>query len=590
MKKLIGFVMLLILFQMSSGYENNGMEKMNIMEEIIEEGSTNYLMKANYPIIPYYVKVYRFPAGTKIKVNVTVEQVKEKEGEIRYAPPIKADGFYNIEIKNDANFEVYPEKWYDYSIGIGRDGENIWTFLTIYLYKERIINKKIFEAIKFNVKIEYTLPSHSLIKKDAYDLLIICPQKWVDAIQPFKEHKERHGIRTLIMEVENIYANYNARDDAEKVKYFIKDVIENYGIKYVLLVGGRKFGIKERWHVPVRYAHLDDGSRWESRYLSDLYYADVYRYEDGIAFEDWDSNGNGIFAEWWLKGRDYIDLYPDVYVGRWAARNKIEVKIMVDKTINYENKKFDEFYKFIMVAGDSYNDTHGYIEGEMATWEAYKYMEGFEAVKVWASEVSLNARNIRNAMNGGGGFAYFCGHGNPFSWSTHKPYTFDEWEDGFQIFDMPFLKNGCKLPIVVIGGCHNSQFNVTIFNTFNKEKVWKGENAPECWSWWLTRKIGGGAIATIGNTGLGYHGSEDSNNDGIADYLQILDGWLEINFFRLYNEGINVLGELHSKTLEGFINTFPGDEKMPLKDRIDCKVVEEWLLLGDPSLKIGGYE
>jgi len=24
-------------------------------------------------------------------------------------------------------------------------------------------------------------------------------------------------------------------------------------------------------------------------------------------------------------------------------------------------------------------------------------------------------------------------------------------------------------------------------------------------------------------------------------------------------------------------------------DRIDCKTIEEWVLLGDPSLKIGGY-
>jgi len=395
----------------------------------------------------------------------------------------------------------------------------------------------------------------------------------------------------MVKTVENIVSSYSGRDDAEKVKYAIKDAIEQYGIKYVLLFGGRKPGVKERWYVPVRYSHLDDNSNWEASYLSDLYFADVYKYEDGQpVFEDWDSNGNGIFAEWRMAGKDYLDLYPDVYVGRLACRNKAEVKIMIDKIITYEDFPFNEFYKFILVAGDSYNDSHGYIEGELATWEAYKQLEGFEAVKVWASEVDLSAENIINAMNDGAGFAYFCGHGNPMSWSTHEPYNFDEWEEGLQIFDMPLLENGYKLPIVVIGGCHNSQFNVTIFNSFNKEKLWKGENAPECWSWWLTRKINGGAIATIGNTGLGYHGSEDSNEDGIADYLQVLDGWLEINFFRLYNEGIDMLGMLHATTLTGFINTFPGNEKMPLTDVIDIKVTQEWCLLGDPSLKIGGYD
>ena len=90
-----------------------------------------------------------------------------------------------------------------------------------------------------------------------------------------------------------------------------------------------------------------------------------------------------------------------------------------------------------------------------------------------------------------------------------------------------------------------------------------------------------GAIATIGNTGLGYHGDEDENNNSIPDYLEILDGWLEINFFKNYGKS---LGEMHGDTITGYVNTFD-----PMKYNIDCKVVQEWLLMGDPSLKIGGY-
>jgi len=26
-----------------------------------------------------------------------------------------------------------------------------------------------------------------------------------------------------------------------------------------------------------------------------------------------------------------------------------------------------------------------------------------------------------------------------------------------------------------------------------------------------------------------------------------------------------------------------------MEDKIDCKIVQQWALLGDPSLKIGGY-
>ena len=595
MKRIVVAILVFALLPSLTGYNSIKISQNGEgQEEIIYSDTiSGYLMQAGYPVLPYIAKTYEFPLGTKIEVKVEVMEIEEKEvDKIKIANPPKIDGLEDIKLSfKPKEFEIYPQKWYEYSIGIGRRNGKLMTILNLYLYPDRVRKDGILlHANKFAVKINHD-KIYSYSCKDEYDLVIVYPQKWENSLIPLKEHKEKYGIRTLMMPIEEILFKYDGRDDAEKLKYFIKDALEEYGIKYVLLVGGRKFGFKEEWYVPVRYSHLNDGSNWEASYLCDLYFADIYKYEDGKpVFDDWDSNGNGVFGEWSFKGKDYLDLYPDVYIGRLPCRNEKEVKIMVDKIITYETQPFEEFYNFILVAGDSYNDSHGFIEGELATWEAYKQLSNkFKAIKVWASEVDLNAKNIGNALNGGAGFAYFCGHGNPMSWSTHEPYNFDEWEDGYQIWDMPFLKNGYKLPIVVIGGCHNSQFNVSIFNSFDKEKIWKGENAPECWSWWLTRKIGGGAIATIGNTGLGYHGSEDENNDGIADYLQVLDGWLEINFFRLYNEGIDMLGMLHGETLSGFIDTFPGDDKMPLKDTIDIKVVQEWCLLGDPSLKIGGY-
>ena len=30
-------------------------------------------------------------------------------------------------------------------------------------------------------------------------------------------------------------------------------------------------------------------------------------------------------------------------------------------------------------------------------------------------------------------------------------------------------------------------------------------------------------------------------------------------------------------------------EYYSMEDKIDCKIVQQWALLGDPSLKIGGY-
>ena len=172
---------------------------------------------------------------------------------------------------------------------------------------------------------------------DEYDLLIICPSNWVEQLQPLKEHKEKYGIKTIIVSLDEIYGGKyfatQGRDDAEKVKYFIKDAIENWGIEYVMLVGGRKFS-KEEWIMPVRYAYSIDKVPpfTENGYLSDLYFADIY--DANGNFSSWDTNGNGIYAEYDYNGRyDDVDLYPDVYVGRLPCRNKLELKIVVNKII-----------------------------------------------------------------------------------------------------------------------------------------------------------------------------------------------------------------------------------------------------------------
>ena len=41
---------------------------------------------------------------------------------------------------------------------------------------------------------------------------------------------------------------------------------------------------------------------------------------------------------------------------------------------------------------------------------------------------------------------------------------------------------------------------------------------------------------------------------------------------------------IHSNTISDYVTFFN-----PNRDEIDRKTVEQWVLLGDPSLKIGGY-
>ncbi len=574
-----------------------------------------YLRNDGYPMLPYYVKTYTFPVGTKIeeiKVEARNVETIKLDKKIAPAPPavslnMKIDNYRAKEGEIYSKDVFYPEDWYSYKIGVGiKDGKRV-VFLSIHLYplKYNAVRNEALYAHDINVRVKYELPVKAMFTNDEYDLLIICPEKFVDELQPLKEHKESHGIKTLIETVESITSSYSGRDNAEKVKYAIKDAIEQYGIKYVMLVGGLDSPIKsDTWLVPVRYSHLDDQA--EKTYLTDLYFADVYKYEDGQpVFDDWDSNGNGVFAEWSMRGKDVLDLYPDVYVGRLACRNEKEVEIMVNKIIYYEeNAAGSEWFKrAILVGGDTFDDTAttNFYEGEVANQVFFDNLPSdFEAIKVWYSEGNMKQSNVIAAISQGGGFLHFSGHGSPGEWMAK---SFEggkaKYILGLDIYHMPLLKNEGMYPVTVIGGCHNSMFNATLYDSVTEIiksiilkyilgkpfTTWYWIPCPECFGWFIVRQPAGGAIASIGCTGLGYGSVGDYDGNGIPDCVEYVLGWAEVHLAKFYAEGIDILGMTHSTVLTEYINTFDCNG-----DRIDRKTVEEWVLLGDPTLKIGGYE
>jgi len=467
----------------------------------------------------------------------------------------------------------------------------------------------IYYSENVEIKISYEEPSNPITFPDEYDLLVISPSEFEQTLQPFIEHKNNHNLNTRLVTLEEIYMDYtDGRDNQENIKLCIKDAKENWGISYVLLVGGM-VGQKDEWYLPVRYG----GSQSEDAYISDLYYADIYK-ENGTVFEDWDSNGNGIFAEYSFFNKDEIDGNPDVYVGRLACRDIDQVVTMINKIINYENNPADDswFKHMLLIGGDTYptSGASEAYEAEIDTNVSASYMDGFEIERLWASTGTLTGQeSVEQAINNGAGFIHMAGHANPSILVTHPPNNksakikilhmynlpiinaidmivrrkgFSKFLDKLMEPRMPILTNVDKLPIVLVGGCHNSQFNTSLLNIFKdgfSHAYGYGDFVPKCWSWWLTSKEDGGAIATIGNTGLGM-GLEGFN------YPNGLDGWLYPRFFYNYRQlGKENIGEAHSAAIADYVNEFDIN-----KDGEDRQMVQQWALLGDPSLMIGGYQ
>jgi len=436
-------------------------------------------------------------------------------------------------------------------------------------------------SIGQNITNEYT-HNHSCVTQ--YDLLCIAPKVFSKHLQPFINHKNAVGIKTLLETMEEISASYDGRDPAEQLKYAIKDAKEQYNISYVLLVGGLKplgFG----WYVPVRYAQLNDGSGY-TEFLTDLYFADLYK-ENGT-FDDWDSNGNGVFGEWGAGG-DVLDLTPDVAIGRLPCRTTKEVDTIVQKIITYENQTGGAswFHTMVAIGGDSFPAYSGY-EGEETCDIAASYMTNFTIKKLYTSTGALTGPDdIIQAINQGCGFLMTRGKGGTERIRMGLPEGAEIV--AFQNKDVSQLKNTKEYPICVLGECIHARFDICMMNLLKVMRNISGYSTYdcvyECIAWRLIRERNAGAIAVLTNTNICYGAVGDANSNGIPDDAETYGGFLAVELFRLYSQGgITTLGMLYQQALINYVNQFPVHVNI-----VHSKSVQEFILFGDPSLQIGGY-
>ena len=563
----------------------------------------SYLIETGKPKLPVFIKTYTFLVGTKIS-DISIEhskidkeiidyEIQASKGPISLDTLEKNNDYERITKKSSVydSSELFPSEWFDYDISVGLDKGKRSIFLTFRFYPVRYSPKEntIYKISKVDLGITYKRDNVKKLVDETYDMVIITPEDFKPLLTKLKNHKNSFGIKTFIKTTEEIYDEFDGVDKPEQIKYFIKYALDNYGIKYVLLVGGLKSywdaddkedcnqGSKD-WWLPVRYMNIYKGT------ISDLYYADIYESEDN--FSSWDPNNNNVFAD---ESECYdIDLYPDVYLGRLACRNKLEVRTVVNKIINYEKTppSLKPWYnKMVAVGGLTYyTNEEGVPDAELDCNKALSYMpENFKKIRLYASHrYSLKpvpkTRNIILQFLAGAGFMLFQGHGSALWWDTNwVEGGYEDWVNGkmgFNVYYYPVLLNGRKLPIVVVGGCHNGLFNVTIMQTLeDNEEPWDhyayGYPVHSCFCWRLVSKPFGGAIATTGCTGSGFLG---------------ISNLIEKNFF--YEIGKNnaeTVGEAFSGSINKYLNEYEIYELSIYGTMI-------YHLFGDPSLKMGGYE
>ena len=530
-------------------------------EKVVVKECNSTIYSAGKPLLPEYRLLLTFPAGTKIeRIEGMTGNVKRMHinGEIREGKmPMLTPTGKNIDFGEKSN-NIYPEKWFTYRLGCGLyDGKRA-VFLPIHLYPVRYNHNELEYTDSISLKIYYSISSFPAV--DAYDLLIITPKEFVEELQPLKEHKEEHNIKTKVVTLDEIYGGKyftpQGRDEEEKIKYFLKDAIENWGIKYVLLAG-------DIWHVPSRIVY----SLWGgNRMYSDYYYADIY--DANMSFCSWDSNGNNRFGEVG-NNADKVDLYADLYVGRISCNSIDEVKTVVNKIINYENNAHgtDWFNRLVLMGGDTFPKWNDIAEGEVVNDYVASVMHDFQPVKIQTSLHNFLPNKINQILSQGAGFVCYSGHGFEYGFGTYPKNR--RWMIAYYTPYLLWLKNGDKLPIIFFDACLTAKLDYHMFGN---------PNIP-CFAWCMVKKADGGAIATIGST-------ETATTTVDADGPKGQAGYLDLHFFMAYKPGIHV-SEMLVKAKHDYLNDIASGEA---NDRLYEMTIEQFILLGDPSLKVGGYE
>jgi len=577
-----GFVVMLALLLVTPIYistgKNNDVERISISlnfgKPLIENGLVKMenvsfrLHVPNYPVLPFFTKTFVFYSAGDISVKFKVFNKKTLyiTEKLRICPI--SEGILG-------SYSHYgKEEWFGYRMGRGLYRGKDAIFLTIFIHPVRYLSGKLIYIEKAQVTISYSSHKDStegigILRNES--MLIITPKDFEEAAIYLANHKNNLE-KVHVVNLTTIYSQSKGRDRPEKIKYYIKDAIEKWGIKYVLLMGSKDY-------VPARKVKT---SLLSSPFLSDLYYADIY--DSKGRFSSWDANNNGIYGELWF---DEPDLIPDVYIGRFLCENVKEAWIVVKKTICYERMQNKPWFKRIIIcAGDTFGLPkdpsfllfyEGEYMGDLIAKTAEKH--DFTVTKIYASAIwkilgsggstadtlPLTTNNINHAINEGAGFILFDGHGSPTSWATHPPMIIPLITDliwlpfpfGYTVNNARRLNNEKKLPVAVFASCRTGDFDTT--------------NNPLAWA--FVEHENGGSVASFAFT------SSPLSNAGNL-YLDCSVGIITKSTFSLYLEkGIERTGEIWGESVSKAIRSAKFSYEYPTP--------MQWELFGDPSLVIG---
>ena len=154
------------------------------------------------------------------------------------------------------------------------------------------------------------------------------------------------------------------------------------------------------------------------------------------------------------------DSFPDLFVGRFSARNRSEVRTMVERTIEYENNSDKVWHHSGIGIASQYigygSPVADYVYMRQIRNELLSYYHYTDVAEIYdGSQGGEDAdgdwatiMQVSNAINQGASIINYLGHGFVDRWDT----------SGFNINSIDSLQNDYMLPFIYSASCDVGKF------------------------------------------------------------------------------------------------------------------------------------
>ncbi len=274
-----------------------------------------------------------------------------------------------------------------------------------------------FEASYEHRFINYKENSRYSWIEDHGEMLVVCPDQYMNAMQPLVDWKNQSGRPTTMVSVTAAGGN-----NADAIKSYISNIYNDSirNLVYVLLVGD----YNDITPHPFQY---NDGQ-------SSINYSDI-----------------------WFGMMEGTDYYEEVFVGRFSAQSEAQVTTQVNKVIYYE-RDMQEGMTWVdkglgigaVGAGSGHNgeDDYQHIDFIRDTLLHYTYTGVTDLHQGGQGAANATAAGISNTINDGVSIINYCNHGSVTSWGVCN----------YSNSNVNALINDNKLPFVISVACLNGKF------------------------------------------------------------------------------------------------------------------------------------